>query len=366
MIRLKRTILACVIAALFCLSFVQTATAQSTPESGKCNAGFRLFRDEKFLAYNPVCIPEAPKRIALVDFAALDVAYTLELPVVAYWNLLTNGWYANMVPELAPSIKGYLKDAKDVGAIPVNLESLLAAAPDLILINSLLVSDAATYEKFSAIAPTVAKKETNVDDWRDYMRFYGRALNVEAKVEALITDYNARQKQFRTDAGDLLEGKTVSLIQMNDPATIYLNFPTYRGWLPLGEVGFVASPKQTALADKDNTPNIQLSNEQIGLLDTDYLILMNAAFDPENSQKNQDLFKSYANDALWKTLPAVRNGKLYLVDLAWQANGLISAHAVTDDMYRLFLNTEPKTPNPYAARITAATPAATAPATATR
>ena len=35
------------------------------------------------------------------------------------------------------------------------------------------------------------------------------------------------------------------------------------------------------------------------------------------------------------------------MDLAWQANGLLSAEAVTDDLFRLLLEREPTTPNPF-------------------
>jgi iron complex transport system substrate-binding protein len=338
------------------LEAVFSAESLATAEPSVCEEGFRLF-DHEYLATEAVCLPESPQRIVVADFAAFDVMYTLDIPAVGYGSLLIFGWYPNMVPELMPSIETYLADAADVGGIPLNFEAILATDPDLILVNGLLVPDDATYEQFSAIAPTVVKNETNVDDWRDYMRFYGEALDVSEEVETLLSDYETRLDTLREDSEGAFEGKTASLVQVNDPATIYLNFPSYRGWYPLLDVGFVGSEEQLALQnedDGDNTPNIQMSNEEVGLLDTDYIILMNAAFDPENSAANQELYESYQTDPLWSALPAVQNGNLYLVDLAWQANGIISAHAVIDDMYRLFLDTEPTTPNPYADRIEAA------------
>ncbi|MDX1993219.1 MAG: iron-siderophore ABC transporter substrate-binding protein [bacterium] len=324
----------------------ETASAQAAIE---CEAGFRAF-DHEFLATDPLCVPEDPQRIVIADFAALDLMYTLDIAPVGVWNLLLNGWYANMVPELLPSLEAYVGDAADIGAIPLNVEAILAADPDLILVNSLLVPDDAAYEQLSAIAPTVVKNETNVDDWREYIRFYGEALNVAEETEALLADYEARLQALIADSNGAFDGQTASLIQVNDPATIYLNFPNYRGWVPLRDVGFVGSEAQLALMnqdDGDNTPNIPLSNEEVALLDTDYVILMNAAFAAEDSTANQELYEAYQTDPLWSALPAVQNGRFYLVDLAWQANGLISGHAVIDDMYRLFLNMEPTTPNPY-------------------
>jgi iron complex transport system substrate-binding protein len=323
-----------------------------------CEAGFRLF-EHQFLATEPVCIPEAPQRIVVADFAALDVMYTLDIPAVGYGSLLVFGWYTNMVPELMPSITEYLSSASDVGGIPLNFEALLATNPDLILVNGLLVPDEATYEQFSAIAPTVVKNETNMDDWREYIRFYGEALNVIDETEALLEVYEQRLATLNADTNGAFEGKTASLIQVNDPATLYLNFSSYRGWYPLSDVGFVGSEQQLDLMNTfaiDNTPSIQMSNEEVALLNTDYIILMNAAFDPENTQANIALYESYQTDPLWGALPAVQNGNFYLVDLAWQANGVISAHAVIDDMYRLFLNQEPTTVNPYTERIQLDTP----------
>ncbi|GAB4508347.1 MAG: hypothetical protein OHK0046_00470 [Anaerolineae bacterium] len=331
------------------MTAAEAAEAQADT-TGTCETGFRLF-DSAFLATDPVCVPEDPQRIVIADFAALDVMYTLDIEPVGMWNLLLNGWYANMVPELIPSLGAFVGDAGDIGAIPLNLEAILATNPDLILVNSLLVPDDAAYEQFSAIAPTVVKNETSTDDWREYIRFYGEALNVADDVEALLAEYDARLDTLRVDSEGLFEGKSATLVQMNDPATIYLSLPVYRGWLPLGEVGFVGTEEQYALAEALDAPDVPLSTEEVALLDTDYLIVMNAAFDPENSSANAALFESYQEDPLWSLLPALQNNHFYLVDLAWQANGLISAHAVIDDMYRLFLNQEPSTPNPYAERM---------------
>jgi iron complex transport system substrate-binding protein len=324
-----------------------TAVAQATIS---CEQGFHAF-DHTFLATDPVCIPEAPQRIVIADFAAFDLMYTLDIEPVGVWSLLLDGWYANMVPELLPSMEAYVSNAADIGAIPLNLEAILATDPDLILVNSLLVPDEATYEQLNAIAPTVVKTETSTDDWREYMRFYGEALNRMEETEALLAAYDTRQAALIADSNGAFAGQSATLVQVNDPATIYLSLPVYRGWLPLGEVGFTASEQQLALAEELGTPDTLLSTEAIALLDTDFLILMNAAFAAEDSTANQALYESYLTDPLWSTLPALQNGHFYLVDLAWQANGLISAHAVIDDMYRLFLAMEPSTPNPYADRI---------------
>lgn len=335
---------------VFALLIAFPAAAQNSTE---CEAGLRLF-DHEQLATDPVCIPENPQRIVIADFAALDVMYTLDIAPVGVWNLLLDGWYANMVPELLSSMQAYVANAADIGAIPLNLEAILATNPDLILVNALLVPDEAAYAQFSAIAPTVVKNESSVDDWREYIRFYGEALNVSADVEEMLTNYEARLAALRDDSAGAFEGKTASLVQVNDPATIYLDFPNYRGWFPLRDVGFVGSAPQLALMESlgGDTPDIQMSTEQVALLDTDYVILMNAAFDPENSTANQTLYDSYQSDPLWSALPAVQSSNFYLVDLAWQATGIIAAHAVIDDMYRLFLNLEPTTPNPYAERTT--------------
>jgi iron complex transport system substrate-binding protein len=344
--------------------FASPTYAQET----QCEAGFRLLENE-FLATDPVCVPENPQRIAVADFAAIDLMYTLNIPAVGVSRLLVNGWYSNMVPELLPSINDYLGDAADLGFVPLNLEAVLAADPDLILVNSLLVADAAFLDQLRQIAPVVVKRETNVDDWREYMRLYGDALNRAEDTEALIRAYDARLEALRTDAGDTFAGKTATLIQANDPNTIYLNLPTYRGWLPLGEFGFAPyAPQQEIEAPAPDTPNILLSNELIQTINSDYIFIMNAAFVEDDSQAVRDLFASYTTDPLWSNLTAVQNGNLYLVDLAWQANGVVSAHAVIDDMYRLLLGMEPTTPNPYADRLDTDAPTATAeaPLTGTR
>lgn len=359
----------CVLLAIMVLVILPPAPASqayqagdptATPAALTCDAGFRPF-DNEFLATEPLCVPENPQRIVIADFAAFDLMYTLNIAPVGMWGLLLNGWYANMVPELLPSMQAYVSDAADIGAIPLNLEAILATDPDLILVNSLLIPDDSTYQQFSAIAPTVVKNETSTDDWREYMRFYGEALNVADATDALLAAYDARQAQLIVDSNGAFDGQSATLVQVNDPATIYLSLPVYRGWLPLGEVGFTASEAQLALAAELGTPDTPLSSEAVALLDTDYLILMNAAFAVEDSTANQALFDSYQADPLWSALPAVQNGHFYLVDLAWQANGLVSAHAVIDDLYRLFLDMEPSTPNPYADRVTTTATATTAP-----
>lgn len=332
-----------------------------------CEAGFRLLENE-LLATDPVCIPELPQRIVIYDFAAFDVAYSLNVKPVAYSKFLIDNWYTNFVPELMPTFNGFLADVPDAGGFAPNLEVILSAKPDLILINSLIVREG-VYDQLSKIAPTVVKEETNGADWRDMIRLYGDALGESTRTEILLDVYESRLQAFRADSKNQFDGKTASHIQANAPGELYLNYPTYRGYKVLSDVGFVVGSTFADYIsqnpDADNTPYLTMSEESVRYLDTEYIFMMNSTFDAESAEKIDALYAEYQSDPLWSQLTAVKNKKFFLVDLAWQANGVIAAHAVIDDMYRLLLETEPTIANPFQPSNVAITPTTEATAQAT-
>jgi len=79
-----------------------------------------------------------------------------------------------------------------------------------------------------------------------------------------------------------------------------------------------------------------LSEEAIPELDADHIILFpsNGTWD---SKENQEAIK-WLDSTLWKTVPAVKNGHVYIADRTYWQSGAITANLLKyDDLEKWFV-----------------------------
>ncbi|WP_331772077.1 iron-siderophore ABC transporter substrate-binding protein (plasmid) [Embleya sp. NBC_00888] len=263
-------------------------------------------------------IKEKPKRVVALDNSLVEAVAALDVPLVG-----GIGSYRDQ-KGFPPYLGDAVKNTKDVGPLDSpNLEQIALLKPDLIV--SATVRHDQLYAQLSKIAPTVFVKTTG-PIWKENVKLVGQALGEDDKAKAKLTAYETRAKKV----GDAINAKankpTVSIVRFVDgPTRIYLG-KTFSGII-LSDMGLTRPENQR---DPEKF-NIEVSEEQIGQADADYIFLTSFSGGEERKAK-------FMANPLWQRLKAVQAGHVYEVkDESWMtAVSLQGADVVLDDLARTF------------------------------
>ncbi|GGM49025.1 iron ABC transporter substrate-binding protein [Longimycelium tulufanense] len=253
-------------------------------------------------------ITSTPQRVVTLGFGDLDVVTSLGMTPVAApadpWND-TGVW---------PWLEGRL-DANNVTWLrgdPASLdyEAIAALGPDLILAQSVPSIDE-IYPRLSQIAPTVADQHGVLSDsWQDQALVAGRALGMQDKVHHLIT-VTERKITESAQAHPGLKGKTYAIAMAYAPGTaIVMADPEDVSGRIFAQLGLSLPdkirnlPRNPGSAYGANGANI--SFEQLDVLDSTTLLFAYQA---------PDLKRSVEPNAVFKGLPAVREGTYLAIDM---------------------------------------------------
>ncbi|WP_415924183.1 ABC transporter substrate-binding protein [Streptomyces sp. AK08-02] len=269
-----------------------------------------------------VKIPAKPKRVVVLDTGELDDVTLLGIdPVGAVApHFKSEGGFPTY-------LKGELSDTKDVGPLlEPNLELIASLKPDLILSSK--VRHEAIYGKLSAIAPTVFT-ETTGGVWKQNLKVHAEALGLETEAAAELKEYETRAEAL----GEAIRAKdkgtmpTASVVRFIAGPTRLYQSNSYSG-VVLGDIGLVR-PKSQVSTDPEVTMK-DVSPEQIDQADAG-LIFVTAADTEDKTQKQQ-----VVTNPVWKSLPAVRNGKVFEVpDEIWMSGiGVQAAEQMLVDVAR--------------------------------
>jgi iron complex transport system substrate-binding protein len=249
-------------------------------------------------------VPVAPKRIAtLVGSADIDVL------TLGFEPVFSGSYAAGWVDIPASTITS--------DSLPPSAEAVAATKPDLLIGWDWLVDDAA-WEGISKVAPAVTLPETPTTTWRDVYMVVADAVNERELGETKLAEFDARVAQLKATmaAGDPVQ---VNQIGVFDAGKFWWWSATYPVNEHLTSVGIdVAAPADD---QKD------ISNERLAELTAPWILVSGT---PE-------LIDSLQSDPLWEQLPAVQAGQVVVVDRGlWGGAGLMWAHAMLDDIERLF------------------------------
>lgn len=266
------------------------------------------------------------QRVVTLGQGATDTTLALGVEPVGVVDPWGNGWYAYIVDQ----VEGITSVGTETQP---NLEAIAALRPDLILGSKL--RHEAIFEQLSAIAPTVFV-ETIGRSWKENVSLYASALCRDERGEELLAAWDARLADFQEQMGEALATE-VSLVRFrDDEVRIYTTgFPGS----VLRDAG-LQRPEAQVVEDWENGPQVMtLSKEQIPLMDGDVLFYMVSDW---GDRAGTEIQGEWTGHALWQTLTAVREGKVYPVDEAhWNLGGGIqAANRMLDDLYAFFLADE--------------------------
>ena len=336
---MKPTLFLALLFSLFTLSYAQT-----------CDPGQRLF-DHDLLQGEPVCIPENPERIVTDSLDTLGLMLTLGIVPAGHNHEFIDGLLTRN-PELEPIGETFNAESVDIG-LPANPESVLAAKPDLILVEA---SDVRA--QLEAVAPVVAwDTYTNMEaagkfSWSDPMMFWAEVLEVSEDAEAQRDLVNERLATLAT----LVEDKTVSIVSTNflsgellvgSPMYVYEQLARQAGLSrPAGQGADLGTHKAAYGTSHWGT----VSPERLNEIDADVLIMLTYRATPEAEEGLKALLARLNGNPLWQTLGAVKNGAVYEVNSTqWLSFDFASVHSIIDQMFELVAGVDPQevSPNPF-------------------
>lgn len=246
--------------------------------------------------YGSTTVDATPERIVSLDPQWTDVLLALDTPPAGFIapTYLETG--------LFPWQEGLLDDSEPIPATDsLPYEAIAALDPDLIVITYFAV-DQATYDQLNEIAPTIGPlTEAEVDQWQDMATAAGAFLDRPDDTQALIDD-SARRSADVVDELPGLDGRTYALANYVAGDGIYVVADPDDGASTFfASIGLQIDPELLAAAD-GATGRLKISTEQIGMLDSDLLILLTNGADP-NEIPGYD------------ALPAVRSGAVAILDV---------------------------------------------------
>ncbi|MFJ8433285.1 ABC transporter substrate-binding protein [Kitasatospora sp. NPDC094019] len=242
-------------------------------------------------------VPPRAARVVVLDTDALDSAVTLGLTPVGATTVAAGAPLSAYLP--AERLAG----VRTVGVIgSPQLEVIAGLHPDLVLGNQ--VRDDKRYDELSKIAPTVLSRTTG-PAWKENVRLHAEALGRQAEAAAAEQAYRAKAAELVTALGGP-ERAAALKVEMarflaGAPTRLYLN-DTFVGSIltDLG-VGRPANQNKSGFA-------LEISPEQVDQAAAD-VIFYSVYGDPAKSDQDRIL-----GGTLWKSLDAVRNGKVHQVD----------------------------------------------------
>jgi iron complex transport system substrate-binding protein len=287
-----------------------TPTAQPSPTEEPCRTVTHAAGD--------TCIPANPVRVVTLGCqTSLEYALALGLPVVGYD---VSPW----PPEIPPYVDaGLLAGAKSVGScFEPDLELVKPLDPDLII----YAFDAGNYAQVSAIAPTVVL-QVGYADYRDDFVAAATLLGRTDAGNTFLAGLDSRIAALKAKLAAKFSGKTVSVFNTGtDGKARILTTGTALGAL-ITDLGFERPADQIA-ADRLN-----ISLEQIGLLDADVAFATFGFTDPSTADAGAATRKQYTENALWKTLKFVQDDQIYEMDKeVWSLHGIYWADGVLLDL----------------------------------
>jgi iron complex transport system substrate-binding protein len=267
-----------------------------------------------------------PVRIVTLYQGATDVAVALGVTPVG----VVESWTQQPMYEY---LRDELKDVPIVGLeTQPNLEEIAKLNPDLIIASKLRHEK--VYEQLSQIAPTVTHE--TVFKFKDTIELVGQAANLEEKADELLAQWDQRTADFKTKIsaklGDEWPVEASVLNFRTDHARIYVT--GYAGDI-LSELGFVKSETQQKAADEGNVVLKLTDKESIPSMNADVFFVFNADGHSPDADMIQKTYDEWTNHPLWKTLDAVKNDQVTIVDdVAWNmGGGYISANNMLDQIY---------------------------------
>ncbi|KQO17817.1 ABC transporter substrate-binding protein [Paenibacillus sp. Leaf72] len=289
-----------------------TESASAQPAATEEQAAARIYKD---VMGREVELPSNPQRIVAHYYASEMMA--LGFPMVG-----TN--FLNAKAVLGEEKLQGIADVSGEG-VSTNLEKVLALEPDLIIVPNFL--DAAEFEELSKIAPTVVIDYSG--DIFSRLRSLSEIVGKPEQAEDWIKKYEAKSEEKRELLKPVVAaGGTASAFVVHVDGKLYIYGPQRLGPTMYDALGFKAPDKVGELFKDGKDLWKEISLEALPDFAGDHIFLI-LQDDNEDAKKGTE---EIINGAVWKNIPAVKNGHAYIVGKRWSFNDPLTLDWLLDEM----------------------------------
>ncbi|NTU34058.1 iron-hydroxamate ABC transporter substrate-binding protein [Brevibacillus sp. HB1.1] len=266
-----------------------TATAEkSADDANKTETRTIKYLDKEYT------VPSKTERIAIVG-SMESMEDSLVLNVNPVGAISVGGKF----PEMFAPITG---EATSIGEkIQPNLETILSLKPDVILGSSKFPPEMA--EKLNKIAPTFPVSHISTN-WEANLQLLGELTGKQAEAEKALNEYKSGIEAAKAKLGDSVKDKKVLVIRLRQgniniyPEKVFFNPALY------ADLGLTA-PEEVKAAKAQEI----ISMEKFSQINPDYLFIQ---FSPDENKDKPNVLEDLQNNPIWKSVNAVKNGKVYV------------------------------------------------------
>ena len=199
----------------------------------------------------------------------------------------------------------------------VDRDLLESLAPDLIVTQDLCHVCAATPDELAAALAEISIQPEILsldpldlgDVWRDIL-WIGEATGRRERAQQFVQHIGARLAEIDAEVSRVKERPKVVLLEWLDP------FYVGGHWVP----EMIMRAGAVNLIGKTKTPSFRVSLEDVVAAAPEVLFVGPCGY---NAEQAREEYRSMEFPESWKTIPAVRDGRVYALD----ANGIVSRPA---------------------------------------
>lgn len=279
---MKKRLLAVAMACLFMFSAV--GCTNSSNDSSEEESSTRVVTD----ANGEVEIPEDPQRI--VDLSGCsDTLALLGFNVVGTCN--SDAYDYTQLPSY---LEDTLSDAEILGysmSDTVDIESIIALEPDLIIISSVQES---SYDQLSEIAPTIMIELAQMD-WKEDFMTVASLMDKEDVATAWLEDYETEAASLGEEIKSIYGEDATFLSYLASGDQIYIFDGAALGSLMYEDLGLT---RPENLPEQENISLPVVSFEGLAEIDADYMIVVGT----------DDDMATLEESSVWSSMTAVSSG----------------------------------------------------------
>jgi iron complex transport system substrate-binding protein len=298
--KIKHLAIAAVTIAALALTGCSSNSTSGSSDDGAGAGSSGAFPVTVATKFGKITIDSKPKRIVALGWGDAETALALGVQPVG-----ASDWLAFGGDGVGPWAKGlYTKSPKIIKTLEPSYEAIAALKPDLIL-DTKSSGDQDRYDRLASIAPTidVPKDGTSyLTTMTEQMTMISTALGLKSKGEKLLADVENDYTKAAA-ANPEFDGKTVAAAtKTSEGWGAYIQGSERVAFLE--KLGFVQSPKIAALPTNAGGFSVDISSEQLNVLEADVLVAF-PIYIPTTD---------ITDDAQYKALTVVKDGHSVIID----------------------------------------------------
>ena len=291
------------VAALAVAALALSACSGGTPadegsdDPGSSSAAFPVTVSTEF---GDVTVDEKPVRVVALGWGDAETALALGVQPVG-----ASDWLGFGGEGVGPWAEGLYDTAPEIiETLEPSYEAIAALKPDLIL-DTKSSGDQERYDKLSSIATTVGVPEgktSYLTTMEEQMNLVSSALGLKSAGDDLLAEVDATYEDAAAAHPEWKGLTATAATKTSEGWGAYVEGSERVAFLE--RLGFVQSPKIAALPTSSGGFTVDVSSEQLDLLDAD-LIVAFPIFIPTTE---------ITDDPLWAAVPAVAAGHSVVID----------------------------------------------------